>query len=158
MWGHILYYNWPFYILWTRTHFRSPRPFGRLHTNWNAKMTKKKKTKYSRCRFFILLKTCSSLLTQPNRSQATVWYWSKRNHFSVKAPCGVQRVPWCWRRRTACPPGWSGSSCSGGLCRSPGWAAGCTADRPASCSPSGRRLGRWRQREPSGVSVTSVRL
>lgn len=65
-------------------------------------------------------------------------------------------VPWWWRRRRACPPDWSGSSCSGCLCRSPGWAGGCRGDQPASCSPSGRHLGR--QREPSGPSDGSVAL
>lgn len=47
----------------------------------------------------------------------------------------TEALPWRWRRRRACLPGWSGSSCSGCLCRSPERAAGCTVDLPASCSP-----------------------
>lgn len=74
-------------------------------------------------------------------------------HFGVSS---VSAVPWWWRRRRACPPDWSGSSCSGCLCRSPGWAGGCRGDQPASCSPSGRHL--RRQRGPSGPSDGCVGL
>lgn len=89
MWGHILYYNWPFYILWTRTHFRSPRPFGRLHTNWNAKMTTKKRLNTAGAGF--------SFCWRP-----AVAYWHNQTGPKHRFDMEVRGIISVWKLRVEC--------------------------------------------------------